>query len=176
VALKQAPDGTYVIKNENEAIRALTMMQNIAEEIEEIEEENGIPEMRQDAISLKKSVTDFCITQGFERIDLPDGQWATLIESTQDRRFVGERDEMDEDTPAHVVPLAEIVGDKTVSIKSKGKIRKQKLWNLLTRRVPDRDKIERAVSRGWVTIDEIAPSFYEKHRRPYLRIFGEKND
>ena len=175
MALKQAPDGSYTIKDEKEAIRALTMMQNIAEEISEIEQEHGIPEMKADAIALKKSVTDFAITQGFERIDLPDGQWATLVESTHERRFVGERDEIDGDTPAYVVPLSEIVGDKTVSIKTKGKIKKTKLWNLLTRRTVDRDKVERAVSRGWVTVEEIAPSYYEKQRKPYLRIFGEKD-
>jgi hypothetical protein len=175
MALKQKADGTFEIRDEDEAVRALVMMTRIADEITEIEKEHGIDEMRQDAIELKKAATDFCISQGFERLDLPDGRWATLVESTQERTFVSTRDEMDENTPSYVVPLDEIVGDRTVSIKRGGKIRKLKLWNLLTRRVVDREKIEMAVGRNWLTVDEIAPSYYEKHRRPYLRIFGDKD-
>jgi hypothetical protein len=51
------------------------------------------------------------------------------------------------------------------------------LWNYITKRVPDPEKIDRAVAQGFITEAKISKAYIEKPQAPFMQRFaGEATD
>jgi F0F1-type ATP synthase alpha subunit len=174
MALKAAKNGQYEIKNEKQAVEALTLFQVRKAKAEALRIRHGIADMEKDCVELKKAVTAFAVSSDADRIDFDvDGKdfHATLVKQFHGAMFVATDEDIPDEFP-DAKSLKSIIEEKfDGSIKEKGKARK--VWNKITRRIADRSLIDQAVAEGLLTVDEIAPSFIEREKAPYLRIFEE---
>lgn len=165
MALRTDKQGNYVISNEKDAKQALSLLLTLEGEISELEEEHGITEMRNDCAALKQAATQWAVENDVERFDVDNNHHATLVKQFFDSRFVGTADDLQGTEPAGVVPL------RTILKKSFGKEKGKEVWMRVTRRIVDREALEEAISEGLLSVDEVAPSFVEREKKPYLRIF-----
>jgi hypothetical protein len=149
--LKRNKTGTYTIRSKAEAEEALRLLEEIEEEIS--------PKMIQ-ATELKKAATAYAVDKKLDTIQLDGCYYRQITRYT--RFWVG----TDEDVPA------EQAGVKSLQALVKGKKANGKpLWQLITKRVPDPDKISEAVGKGWIEETEIEQAFVEKPQRPFLQRF-----
>jgi len=175
MALKPAANGEYNVRNLKEAKEALQLMQTIKEELDEIRAANGVAELEQDSTELKKAATRWAVASGTERIDFDKGFHATLIQQFHGAEYIATDDDVPDELPEGrtVVSLQTIIEKKFKSkVAAKGS-KARKVWFQITKRVVDRAAIDQAVADGLFTVDDVAPSFVEKQKAPYLRVFEE---
>jgi hypothetical protein len=157
MALKRLKNGQYRIETKKQAVEAL--------------EESGIVEMQMDTVELKKAVTAFMAEKNAQALEIPKaGKVAKLIMGFDGTWIETRRDALAANLPAGVRNLKSIVAGKTVKLNNG---RKTTLWNYITKRVLDPDKLAEAVATGAVDEDEIKDAYYEKPRAPYVRIYDE---
>jgi len=175
MALKPAANGTYNVRNLKEAKEALQLMKAISEEIQEIREEHGIMQLESDATELKKAATRWAVSSKTERIDFDAGFHATLISQSYDPRYIATDEDMPDELPEgrKIIPLQTIIEKKFKSKVSKPGSKAREVWFQITKRVIDREAVDQAVADGVFKVDDIAPSFVEKQKAPYLRVFEE---
>jgi hypothetical protein len=149
--LKRNVNGTYTIKSKAEAEEALRLLEEIEEEIS--------PKMIQ-ATELKKAATQYAVDKKLDVIQLDGCYYRQINRAT--RFWVGTDDDVP-DGLTNVKSLQSLVKGK----KANGK----PLWQLITKRVPDPEKISEAVGKGWVEETEIQEAFVEKPQRPFLQRF-----
>lgn len=158
MALQRNANGQYVIRSKTEAVRALTMMQNLQDEITELKKEYGLDEMEMDATELKRAATAYCANNGVEILKLPKvNRYARLIKAVASKKWIGTKDDMPDDADKGAKPLKSIVS--------------KEVWMKITKRVPDPELIDEAVAEGLVTLREIEPAYVETFKSPYLGIY-----
>lgn len=157
MALKRTANGQYIIKTKAEAVRALTMMENLKDEIAEIQKEQGIDEMMQDCTELKKAATQWCIANKTEVLEIKEiGKVAKMIRAVSGKRWIGTKDDMTDELDG-AKPLRSLVS--------------KEVWMQITKRVPDPEKIDQAVAEGVITAKKVAPAYVETTKAPYLGIY-----
>jgi hypothetical protein len=134
----------------------------LRDKAEVLMKKHGITAMLDAADDLKREVTDYCAAFEIERLELKDGRYGRLVTSVQERVWVGTKADLRADAPEYVMPLKSLVPSE--------------LWQKITKRIPDPEKIEKAIQQGLITPDEIAPCFYERMRAPFIRIFGTAHE
>lgn len=149
------------IKTKADAVEALELSTMLKDEAEAEMIKLGIKEKLEAADELKKKVTGFAASKGIDKLDLPDGRYGKLIQAVGERIWIGTKKDIPEGATDKIKPLKSLVS--------------KEVWMMITRRVPDPELIEQAVSDGAVTLDEIEPAYFEKMRAPYLRVFGSGN-
>lgn len=178
MALKRLNNGQYVISNAKEAAAALAMFQTLAEEVEAIREANGLKEIEEDQIELKRGVTSFMLSKGITDIKIPerDGMYAKLIEQGYDKRVIATQEELEE----YIAGGKELVAPKVVPLRTlfvkkfgKGTKEFKEAWNRATKRIADVAELEMMVAEDQLTVKELAGCYAEKKKTPYLRIFGK---
>jgi hypothetical protein len=166
MALTRTLSGQYVIKSKAQAKSALALMQELKDEISALSKEHGIDEMMQDAVELKKAVEGFMIEKDIDEIQIDNESYGKLIKGGYDRHWVLLDSEIPEDAPG-VKSLRSILKKKYKGQPAQFK----EVMRRITKRIPDAEKIEEAVSDGTLRESEIAPAFVEKEKKPYLRVF-----
>lgn len=176
MALKRTDNGQYIIKSKKELKAAMNLFQTLKAEIEQIREEHGLPEMEVDAVELKKAATAYMVQAGIEQVDIDGGAHATLVRQSYDSRFVATKADLEElDLSEFNTADRKVKPLRTIIFKKFPKGEAKEIWNRVTRRVVNKAAIEEVVAEGLLTVDEIAPSFIEKSKTPYLRVFEEKD-
>lgn len=151
-----------VVKSLKEAIAALEEMEQIGEEIAE-------KMARQ--VELKKAATAYAVSKSVDVIQL-DGKYFRQVNRSS-RFWVGEPDDMPQPTPKGAKSLKEICEGLKAVVNGK----QVPLWNYVTKRIPDPEKIARAVDKGFVKQSVVDKAFLEKPQAPYLQRFsGEAKD
>lgn len=151
-----------VIKTLDDAVAALEEMEEIGEQINDA---------MQRQVDLKKATTKWAVAKRVDVIQL-DGAYYRQINRTS-RFWVGEASDMPQPAPKGAKSLREICKDKVATVRGK----QIPLWNFITKRVPDPEKISRAVDEGFVKQSEIDKAFLEKPQAPFLQRFtGEASD
>jgi hypothetical protein len=174
VALKMLANGQYEVRNLKEAQTAINGARNLQKEIKELQEEHGILEMMQDATEMMKAATRYAVAQKKKPSDdvriEGDGFHATLIAQNYDAHFVGTKDDLanEDQIGRKIIPLRTIIYRKF-----KDKAKAKEVWFAVSKRVVVKEKIEEAVAEGLLTVDEISPSFVEKTKQPYLRLYDD---
>lgn len=142
-------------------------------QIEEKRKQAGLPALETKRDGLKGALTEIMVGAGMQRVGVDD-KYATLIRSTYGGMFIATSDDFRLldiiPTDREVTPLREII--KRRFGKYGAGTKASEVWNSVTRRVVDKDALEEAVAAGVLTADEIAPSYIEKEKKPYVRIFG----
>lgn len=175
VKLKRNDNGTFDIRTEEQARKALEGMANLQAEIAELQAEHGISEMMDDAAELKKGATEWAKAQRRKpgdqvRIEC-DGFHAVLIEQAYDARFIATEDDLtgDEPTVRKIKPLRAIIRKKFGPFTKGSK--SSQIWKRITKSVVDKDALDEVVAEGLLTVKEITPAFVEKKKAPFLRVF-----
>jgi hypothetical protein len=148
------------VKTKDDAVAALEASVELKEIAEALMQEHGITEMLEAAEELKKKVTKYATSKSIDKLDLPDGRYGRLITSVHERLWVGTKADMPADAGNKVKPLKSLVP--------------KEVWMKITKRVPDPEKIDEAVSEGLISHDQIEAAYFEKMKAPYIRVFGEK--
>lgn len=164
VKLKRNQNGTYTIKTKDEATKALILSNDLKKEIEEIEEQQGLLELRQDATALKQGATQFLAAKGIDTLDLGD-LYATLRRDAYARRWIATDDDL-EGAPEGATPLRTILKKKFKKNPDKFK----EVWKRITRPVVIADELQELVDEGVLEEDEIATAFVEKTKAPFVLI------
>lgn len=155
--LKRNKNGTFTIKTKAEAEEALARVVELEEEIS--------PKMNE-ATALKVAATEWAVSKGVEVVQL-DGCYFRQI-TRYNRTWIA----TDDDIPTaggKVKSLQSIVKGKKVGITP--------LWQKVTKRVPDPEKIAEAVGKGWISEKEVEKAFYEKPQKPFLQKYvGDAED
>jgi hypothetical protein len=159
--LKPNRNGTYTITSTAGLRDALTEFVDTETEIEVLMEQ--IKPLQRKAVELKKAATYFADERKIDAIPM-DGFYFRLIRR-HERFWVGTRADMPKGAPKKAKPLKDIVAGRYV--KRGGK--KVSLWNFLTRRIPDAEKINDAINEGLISEEELAPAYLERPQAPYLR-------
>jgi len=172
MALKMLKNGQYVVKSRADAVAALEGMIALESEIRELMKEQGIDEMMQDAAEMKKAAQAYCVNNGIDRLDL-EGVHFTLIKQAYDSRFIATEDDLTGDEPDNrqIIPLRKIIRKKFGPF-GKG-TNASRIWKRITKSVIVKEALDEVVAEGLLTVDEISPSFVEKHKTPYLRKFED---
>jgi hypothetical protein len=150
MALKKNKDGTFQIKTVADATEAVARAREYKAEIKDI---------MNDTTELSRAAARFLHEKGISEVELEDGSTVKVVQ--RHNRFWAATDD---DVPDGIGArsLRSIIGDRKTG---KGK----KVWNFITKRVIDEDKLDIAVGRGYITEDEIAPALIEKPQSPYLQ-------
>lgn len=156
--LKKTKSGQYVVKTKADAIEALEKLEEINKKMEPLVIE---------ATELKKAATAYANDKKLDVIQLAGRYWRLVTRYT--RMWVGMPDDMPDNISDRAISLYEICKGK----KAEGK----PLWQLVTKRVPDPDKINEAVGKGWIKEKEVQKAFIEKPQQPFLQRYeGEATD
>lgn len=150
------PQDGYSITNRDGIDRALTI-------IEETEE--AMREEVENMKALRRAVCDYMESQGLETYASPTGQTWRYVQSYR-RIWIGTDAEIPRNLIGQAKSLKSIVAKRMVERKGK---KPTKLWNLITKRVPDPEMIDLAVRSGWITEQEIAKAYIERPNAPYIR-------
>ena len=167
MALKRNKNGTYTIKTLADTKRALELGHEI---------KRGIHDDMVQSTELVKAATAFFTEtdEGIEAIEngleLDDGSEAKVVQRYT-RFWIGTDDDMPDDPPREARSLKSLCGKR--KIERKGKT--ISLWNFLTRRVPDAERIENAINLGLISEEDVAPAFVEKPQKPFIQVSGEGN-
>ena len=139
----------------------------IAGQIVELQEDiallrltSGIQEKESQVKALRDGLRDYMIESSTSRVKAGDNKYARLVESAKERIWIG----TDKDVPAGMA------GKK--SLKS---LLPRRLWMAVSKRVPDPQLILEAVERGDITLERIAPAYYERMKAPYVRVFNNND-
>jgi hypothetical protein len=145
------------MKTKADAIKALAEAAKLEREANELEIQYGITTKRLKAKQLKTNVARFFESKGIAAVELPSGATGRLITAVDKHLWIGTKEDMPDNPPKGLKPLKSLVS--------------KEIWMKLTRRVPDPEKIDQAVSEGLVTLDEIEAAHYEKMKAGYIRVF-----
>lgn len=157
ITFKRLKNGQFRITTKDQAQEALAVVLELQDQIDALEAEHGIKEMREDAVELKKAATAFMDMRNVDVFQL-DGKIARLIRSYSSR-WIGTKADIDEKTPAGTRTLRSIVG--------------KEMWMKISKRVADPDLIAQAVADGTVDEGEISDAYVEIPRAPYVRFFSD---
>ena len=116
----------------------------------------------------KEAVTAWAQANDVNVIQLEESYWRRVVRMT--RRFVATKEDMPDPAPKGAKSLREIVmGKKTPDGKP--------LWNFITVRVPDADRINAAVTMGYLTEKEVGAAYIEAPQKPFIQRYeGEADD
>jgi len=143
-ALKRNKDGTYIIRTPEEAATAIAKAVTIKESIQD-----EIDEMER----LKWASSSWMKENDVIRLPLPGmKKKATLV---QRHSSAWDRD----------VLLKLVKKAKPKSWK--------KVWQALTTREPDRDKIQQAIKDGIIKADSISDAFIQKPQNVFVQVFDD---
>jgi hypothetical protein len=150
------------VKTEADAIAALEEMEEIGERIKE--------DMARQ-VELKKAATAFAVSKRLDVLQLDGAYYRQINRAT--RFWVAADSDMPTPKPKGAKSLREICDGKVAQVRG----REMSLWNFITKRVPDPEKISKAVDEGFVKQSEIDKAFLEKPQAPFLQRFaGEAVD
>lgn len=172
MSLKMLANGQYEVKTLKQAKEALQGMRNLQAEIEEMMKESGISEMMEDATEMKRAATAYAVSNKLERIDC-NGFHATLIEQSYDTHFLATDEDVREAEPQgrQLKSLRSILRKKFGPMTKGSK--SLEIWKRVTKPVVDKTALEEVVAEGELTAKELTPSFVEKKKAPYLRVFED---
>lgn len=162
VSKKAGSVDQVVVNSVEDAERYLAEMEEIQSEI--------APKMARQ-VEIKKAVTAFAVSKKLDVVQI-DGVYFRQI-NRANKLWVATDDDMPDPAPRGAKSLRAICTGLTANVKGKD----IPLWNFITKRVPDPEKIDLAVSRGYVKESVISKAFLEKPQAPFLqRYVGEASD
>jgi len=150
MALKKRDDGEYAIKTFADAQQALELALQIEDEI--MDDYNDMKQLKSSVARWMDRNDTKRITSGKEGSPM-EGRYATVI--VRSRRKWN--------------------ADKLKSALKEISARDWKhLWQHCTVRVPDADKIDQAVKRGLIELEDISEALEETKDAPFIQVYDEK--
>jgi len=135
------PTEAIIIEDMDDAIAALEQMEAI---------EAAISEAQKRSVELKKEVTAWSNTKKVTVIQLDDHYYRNISRSTR---------------VWNPIKLKKLTEEITVKIGGK----KKSLWLYITKRVPDAEKIDLAVKKGYISQKKVEKAYETKPQAPFLQ-------
>jgi hypothetical protein len=142
------------IKNEKELRQALVEFERLKTEVDPINAR---------LTDLRRAATEYAIERKIDVVQL-DNVYFRQIQRTS-RFWAGFDSDIPADAPDGAKSLFAIVKGKKVKLN--GKL--TPLWQLITKRIPDPERIQTAVAKQWISQEEIGAAFLEKPQTPFLQ-------
>jgi len=129
----------------------------------------GIPKMEAEIDLLKSRLVDYMIEHEEEKLN-GHGHHATLVQGFHGAHFVGTKDELAE---LEISPDRKITPLRTIIYKKFSKDIAVDLWMRVTKRVVVKEAVEEVIAEGLLSVKDVAPSFVEQAKKPYIRVFQD---
>lgn len=178
MALKVHDNGFIEIRTKKDAAQALQAFQALKVERDELYEESGLKDMEADLVAYKKAVENFMVEKEIDQLQC-DGFHGTLVKGFHGGHWLTTPDDVEAEADKLVAleretqDLQTIIEEKFgASVKAKGS-KARKLWMKITRRVVDKDALERVIANGDLTVKDVTPAWIEWEKAPYLRVFED---
>jgi hypothetical protein len=172
MSLKVHENGFVEITSKKDAIEALEAAHNLQVELDDLKEEHGISDLEKDIVAYKAALRDFMVRSNIDHIP-GDGFHGTLVKSAGSSRWITDKSDLTGNEPDRVMTLRKCIEKKFGEKITKKGSQAREVWQKITRRVADPEKIEEAVNEGLIDVDDISPAWMEVTRAPYLRIFSD---
>jgi hypothetical protein len=117
-------------------------------------------------VEIKKAVTEYAVEKKLDVIQVDDAYFRKV--QRENTFWVATDDELPTPKPRGAMSLKSIVENIDVVING----RTRSLWNFITKRVPDPERIDEAVRRGYITEKEISKAYLAKQQAPFLQRFN----
>ena len=143
-----------MIRNEKQLREALVEFERLKAEVDPINAR---------LVELKREATEYAVAKKIAVVQLDNVYFRQIQRSN--RFWAGTDDDIPANAPDGARSLFSIVKGKKV--KSNGK--SVPLWQLITRRIPDPDKLQTAVAKKWISQDDLDAAFLEKPQAPFLQ-------
>jgi len=157
-----------VVKTEADAKAALLKVREIQEQIAVLYALHGITDLENEITVLKQAATAWAVENDKDTIGLGGKLYARLRRDKYGGTWVATDDDLTNDTPVDVMPLRLILKKKFGSDAAKYR----EVWNRVTKRTVDPEKLDRVVQEGILTAEEVSPAFFEKDKKPFIQIYG----
>lgn len=162
------------MKPETKAERLLAKRVQLENEIMDIKRKAGLLKLETALEKVKEELLSVMTENKFEQVQ-GKGYHATLVKQSYGSMLLATMDDflaLDE-IPADraVTPLRSIIRKKYGKF-SKGS-KSSEIWKRITKPVVVPDKLEEVVSEGLLSVDEIAPAYVDKQKKPYARVFKD---
>src|SRR5262245_368372 len=157
-----------LVKTEAEAKRALLKYREIKDDIAVRMAAAGIPELEEQADELRRQATDWAVKSDKETISLGGTLYARLRRDKYGGTWMATDNDVTAYTPVNVMSMRANLKKKY----AKDAAQFREVWNRVTKRAVDPEKLDRVVQEGVLTADEIAPAYYEKDKKPFIQIYG----
>lgn len=144
MSLKLDSEGKVMVTTPEECVKAVELAYELKE---------GIKEELDEIDELRKAAANYMKENDIKQLDLPnvDGH-ATLIQR-HDSYWDGEE-------------LLDLVKEHEPK-------NWKRIWQRLTVRVPDREKIQQAIRNGLIDADSISGAFKQKAQKPYVQVYND---
>lgn len=147
----------------------LSSYESLTAEANALMAKHGITEMLAEAADAKKKATELVVSAKLSTVPMPDGTRYDLRRDSYNKQIVGDDEELAAvKSPAAVIPLKTIIKAK-YGKGGKNKLPWTEIWKMVTTRRVDVAKLEDAVKKGILVVDEIQPAYYQDYKAPYLR-------
>jgi hypothetical protein len=147
----------WLIKSDKDLVEALEMHQDFVE---------GMAEDIRDCNMLREAATAYMTQKNMKQITLSNGKVKKLVERMT-RKWIGTRADLKAiQATDDVIPLKEIVAGTKVERNGKW----VPLWNVITKRVIDPDKLDEVIAAGTLSEEEVAPAFVEIPQKPFIQM------
>lgn len=162
------------VKPETRAEKLLAQRVELESEIEAAKKKAGIPKLETKLEKVKADLVSVMTEHEIEQVE-GDGVHATLVRQNYGAMFlatiedVRALDEIPDDR--EIEPMRAIIKAKFGAFAKGSK--SSEIWKRITKPVIVPEAIEEVVAEGLLSVDEIAPAFIEKAKKPYARIFRD---
>ena|SRR3972149_1635664 len=147
------------IVQKNEITKSLEKYFELEKEIHDLMVKHCIFELQEKQNDLRKEMTEFCVQTNINEIEIQHKR-AVLIQPMI-RKWI--------------TTVEEITVNERKKVRTLQSLVDKKLFQKLTTRIADPDKIERAIQKGDITLSEIESAFVEIPKSPFLRFYDKDN-
>jgi uncharacterized protein YhdP len=155
------------ITSEAGARAALVEHRSLKAEAERLMVEHGITEKLEQAEALKKAATVWAVKHEKEVLNLDGGVYYRLRRDKYGGQWIATDDDLTADMPGNAMSMRRIL-----RLKFPNEEKRRDIWNRITRRVVDPEKLKRVIAEGELTAEDVAPAFVEKEKSPFLIGYG----
>jgi len=155
------------ITSEEAARAALAEYRALKGEAERLMVEHGITAKLEEADALKKAATEWAVKNDKAVINLEGGLYFRLRRDKYGGQWIATDDDLTAEMPATAMSIRRIL-----RLKFPNEETRRDIWNRITRRVIDPEKLKRVIAEGELTAEEVAPAFVEKEKAPFLIGYG----
>lgn len=147
-------EGAIIIDDEDSAVEAAERMEEAV---------NAIAPVLDFIKRSRDALTDYSVTHAVDVIQCDGFYWRKI--QRENEFWVATDDDLPADAPKGSTSLESIARNVTVEVKGKQK----PLWPLITKRVLDSKKLEKAVARGWIPEKVVAKARLSKLQNPFIQ-------
>lgn len=158
-----------LISDEDRAKEAVEALDGLQNRLATLRMTSGIDALEARIDKYKVALVNYCVDNKRETVNLDDGRYARIISAAFDKRVITTERELSELEPEGATLPTKTLWNVVSELFDENE--RAEIWNRITRPVADIAALDELVAEGKLTVDDLAPTYYERKKSPYVRIF-----